>query len=245
MKDIAYIIKSHDELPYLAYMLWTLKYNNPSMWNRANIYVFANNCSDGTEQWCEKNGIWCSSVNMPGLYSIWNHAAKITDEPYIVFSASDFILAPAFWNKIIAQMKDHQDFYHFTGTCIDNGVSYEHQDEPKRRWYNRNLGDNWSEFDYGKFLEVIKEFENDQGIIANETQYCPFITTREHFNFLGGFNTGLGDYPTDIDHDFVRRGKEAGRETCIVPGACFYHFGKKSMLRRDTITYEWKEIMSL
>lgn len=245
MKEIAYIIKTHNELPYLQSMLWSLKYNNPNMWQEANIYIFANRCNDGTKQWCDQNNLWCKEVDLPGLYSIWNQGASITSEPHLVFSASDFVLAPGFWNKIAAQTKDHPDFYHFTGTCIDNGISYEHQDEPLRRWYNRNCGDNWKEFDYNTFLEVIKEFENEPGIIANQTQYCPFITTRDHYNFLSGFNTGLGDYPTDIDHDFVRRGKELGRECCIVPGACFYHFGKKSLLRRDNLEYDWKEIPNI
>jgi len=243
MKNIAYIIKTHNELPYLQLMLWSLKYNNPNMWNSSNIYIFANNCNDGTKQWCDKNNLWCKEVNFPGLYSLWNHAAQITNEQFIVFSASDFVLAPGFWNKIIKQTVENKDkFFHFTGTCLDNGVSYGHQDEPIRRWYVRNCGDNWQEFDYDKFINYTKEFENDNGILEGVTQYCPFITTREHYDLLGGFNLAQGDYPSDVDETFVRTGREKGRPPCIVRGACFYHFGKKSLLRRDTINYDWSEI---
>lgn len=249
---IEYIIKSHNELPYLRLMLYSLKYNNPSMWELANIRVFANNCTDGTKQWCDKNGIWCKEVNMPGLYSIWNHAAKITDSEYLIFSASDFYLAPEFWPRILGAFLSSNmafnpvnKFYHFTGTCIDNGISYEHPDIPERRWYKRNCGDNWTEFDEEKFLKVIDELKSEQSIIPKETQYCPLIMTREHYNSLNGFNTALGDYPTDIDHDFIRRGKEVGKECCIIPNAFFYHFGKKSLMRRDNINYDWKEIPNI
>jgi hypothetical protein len=244
MKDIAYIIKSHNELPYLRLMLWSLKYNNPTMWNASNIYVFANNCNDGTKQWCDHNGIWCKEVNFPGLYSLWNHAAQITNEHYIVFSASDFYLAPGFW-KEISNTTEPTVHSHVTGTCIDNGVSYGHEDEPSRRWYKRDCGDNWQTFDETKFLQTIKELKTSDKITLNQTQYCPFITTREHYNFLNGFNTALGDYPTDIDHDFVRRGQEAGKQPCIVNNAFFYHFGKKSLLRRDNLEYDWKEIPNI
>ena len=245
MKNIAYIIKTHNELPYLQLMLWSLKYNNPNMWSSANIYIFANNCNDGTKQWCDRNGLWCKEVNFPGLYSLWNHAAEITKEQFIVFSASDFVLAPGFWNKIMHAAQHDLAYYHFTGTCIDNGKSYGHQDEPKRRWYLRDCGDNWQTFDYEKFIQAVKEFENDKEIVPNETQYCPFITTREHFNTLGGFNLSQGDYPSDVDETFVRTGKEKGRPPCIVSGAVFYHFGKKSLLRRDNIEYDWHEIENI
>lgn len=246
MKQFAYIIKSHNELPYLRLMLWSLKYNNPGMWEAANIYVFANNCNDGTKQWCDKNGVWCKEVNLPGLYSIWNHAMEITYEPYVIFSASDFVLAPGFWNKITTNAEIFKEYYyHFTGTCLDNGMSYGHEDEPARRWYKRDCGDNWQDFDYEKFIEYIKEFEHDDGVRKEVTQYCPFLTTREHFNLLGGFNLAQGDYPSDVDETFVRVGREKGRQPCIVPGACFYHFGKKSILRRDTIEYDWKDIENI
>jgi GT2 family glycosyltransferase len=245
MKNIAYIIKTHNELPYLQLMLWSLKYNNPGVWNNINIYIFANNCNDGTKQWCDRNGLWCKEVNLPGLYSLWNHATKITNEEFLIFSASDFVLAPGFWNKIMKKNAEYRDqYFHFSGTCVDNAISYVHQDEPTRRWYVRNCGDNWQEFDYDKFLKASEEFENSD-IIPKETQYCPFITTRTHYESLGGFSTGLGDYPTDLDHDFVRRGKEAGKECCIVAGAVFYHFGKKSLQRRDNIEYDWREIENL
>lgn len=242
---IDYIIKSHNELPYLANMLWSLKYNNPAMWDSSSIYIFANDCDDGTKQWCDRNNLWCKEVNLPGLYSIWNHAAEITAGELIVFSASDFFLAPGFWNKLLkAYLLFKQQFYHFTGSCIDNGISYPHADEIDRRWFKRNCGDNWHEFSEQKFYDAIKNIASI-GITENETQYCPFLTTREHFSKLQGFNILLGDYPTDIDHDFVRRGKEIGRECCIVNNAFFYHFGKKSLLRRDNIQYDWHEIINI
>lgn len=249
---IEYIIKSHNELPYLRLMLYSLKYNNPSMWELCNVRVFANNCNDGTKQWCDQNGIWCKEVNMPGLYSIWNHGASITDSEFLVFSASDFYLAPEFWPRMLSAFLSSQQafnpvnkLYHFTGTCLDNGMSYGHEDVPQRRWYKRDCGDNWQDFDENKFLNTIKTLKIENQLTERETSYCPFITTREHYNFLGGFNTALGDYPTDIDHDFLRRGKEAGRECCIVNESYFYHFGKKSLLRRDNINYDWKEIPNI
>jgi len=244
MKNTAYIIKSHNELPYLRLMLWSLKYNNPAMWNIANIYIFANNCNDGTKQWCDRNNIWCKEVNMPGLYSIWNHAAKITNENILIFSASDFYLAPGFWEEI-RRGNAAMIYYHITGTCIDNGISYAHEDEPDRRWYRRDCGDNWQTFDENRFLQVVKELESSEKTTQNQTQYCPFVTPREHYDFLHGFNTALGDYPIDLDHDFIRRGVEAGRQSCIVNNSFFYHFGKKSLLRRDNLEYDWKEIQNL
>lgn len=246
MNSVAYIVKTHNELPYLRLMLWSLKYNNPTMWARSNVYIFANNCNDGTKQWCDRNGLWCKEVNFPGLYSIWNHGAEITEDPLLVFSASDFVLAPGFWKKIVNNAETFKkQYYHFSGTCLDNGISYGHQDEPERRWYVRDCGDNWQEFDYDKFIKYTEEFKNDNGVVSNVTQYCPFITTRTHFDRIGGFDLSQGDYPSDLDETFVRVGKEKGFPPCIVPGAVFYHFGKKSLLRRDNIEYDWKEMEDL
>lgn len=232
---IDYIIKTHNELPYLAMYLSSLKYDNPDMWESANIIVFANRCTDGTQEWCKRNNIRCENVDLPGLYAIWNLGMSMTTNEKIVFSASDFILAPNFWNYIIEQAIEHPELHHFTGTCLDNGVSYPHPDVVERRWYNRNCGDNWKDFSTKEFIKSCVQINENTSskITLNETSYCPFLTTREHYNFLNGFNTALGDYPTDIDHDFLRRGKEAGRECAIANYAYFYHFGKKSLLRRD------------
>ena len=234
-------------IDYLIMYLESFKNSDPDIWELCDIKVFANNCTDGTKEWCDTNKIWCENVSLPGLYSIWNYGASITNNEFIVFSASDFILAPGFWKVIGDSLVNNGRFYHLTGTCIDNGISYPHPDIIERRWYNRDCGDNWKDFDYKKFLETVKEISTDKEITENETSYCPFLTTREHYNFLNGFNTALGDYPTDIDHDFVRRGKEAGRECAIVDKAFFYHFGKKSLLRRDgqNLSYNWKDLGEL
>ena len=242
---VDYIIKSSNELPYLIMMLASLKYNNADMWKIANIKVFANNCNDGTKEWCDKNDIWCEEVSLPGLYNVWNYGAKLTNNDWIIFSASDFVLSGGFWKAILTSISKEYGYYHWSGTCIDNGISYPHPDIPQRRWFNRNCGDNWKEFDYNKFVNevvAIRQGTNPEvEVMPNETQYCPFICTREHYNLLNGFNTALGDYPTDIDHDFVRRGKELGRECGIVLDSYFYHFGKKSLLRRDNIKYDWRD----
>lgn len=232
---IDYIIKTHNELPYLSMYLTSLKHDNPDIWSVLNIIVFANRCTDGTQEWCEKNGIRCESVDLPGLYAIWNLGASMTENNHIIFSASDFVLAPKFWNYIIEQAIKYPEIKHFSGTCLDNGVSYPHSDIIERRWYNRDCGDNWQDFSIHKFWNACSEINKttQNKITFNETSYCPFLTTREHYDFLGGFDTSLGDYPADIDHDFLRRGKEAGRECAIANYAYFYHFGKKSLLRRD------------
>lgn len=246
LKRVDYIIKSHNELPYLILMLRSLKYNNPDVWPHLDIKVFANNCTDGTQEWCDENDIWCRSVDMPGLYSIWNLGASMTDNEFMIFSASDFYLSKDFWQNIAAGWYAGEGFYyHYTGTCLDNGISYPHPDIPERRWYNRDCGDNWQEFDIRKCEAFFDELKTEEVFTYKETSYCPFLTTREHYNFLNGFNTELGDYPTDIDHDFLRRGKEAGRECCIVNNSFFYHFGKKSLMRRDGLNYDWKQLGGL
>lgn len=232
---IDYIIKTHNELPYLRNYLLSLKLDNPDMWNLAEIKVFANRCIDGTQEWCKKNNINCIDVDLPGLYAIWNLGMSMTSNDRVVFSASDFYLAPNYWKNILEVVQSHPEFYHISGSCIDNGISYPHEDIEQRRWYKRNLGDNWKDFDWQKFLLSVEEIDaiTFQDITPKETSYCPFITTREHYNRLNGFNTALGDYPTDIDHDFLRRGKEAGRECAISNHSYFWHYGKKSLLRRD------------
>ncbi len=244
MERVDYVIKSHNELPYLVIMLQSLKKNNPDYWDFFDIKVFANDCSDGTKEWCDANDIWCEEVNLPGLYSVWNYGASITNNNFIIFSASDFYIGPGFW-KNVAKSGAFNLYDHITGTCLDNGVSYPHPDIPERRWYNRDCGDNWQEFDEQKFLKEIKDIPAETTVTPYETSYCPFITTRFHYNRLDGFNTKLGDYPTDIDHDFVRRGKEKDMECCIVNSAFFYHWGKKSLLRRDGLSYDWQKLGGL
>lgn len=249
-KTIDYIIKSANELPYLKMYLKSFKDGDPDVWESADIKVFANNCTDGTKQWCDKNNIWCEEVNLPGLYSIWNYGASITNNHVLVFSASDFVLAPKFWEAILQaefrnilygmSIDQIGHFYHWTGTCIDNGISYPHPDIPERRWYNSDCGDNWKDFNFKKLLNAADELKSNKEITPKETSYCPFLTSREHYDTLNGFNTSLGDYPTDIDHDFIRRGKELDRECAIVNNSFFYHFGKKSLLRRDGTNLEYK-----
>ena len=246
-KDIDYIIKTHNELPYLKMYLKSLKEGSCAMWEMSNIKVFANRCTDGTKEWCDNNDIWCEEVDLPGLYSIWNYGAEITDCNLLVFSASDFVLAPNFWNNIIIAASCNPEFNHITGTCLDNGISYQHEDVEKRRWYKRDCGDNWKDFDHDRFLNASQSLATEKTITPSETSYCPFLTSREHYNTLDGFNTELGDYPTNIDHDFLMRGKEAGGDCCVVNNSFFYHFGKKSLLRRDGIdlTYKLEDIESL
>ncbi len=238
-KEIDYLIKTHNELPYLKMYLKSIKDGDPNIWKIINIKVFANNCTDGTKEWCDNNGIWCEEVNLPGLYAIWNYGASITNEKLLIFSASDFVLAPNFWHNILIAAINNSEFEHFTGTCFDNGISYPHSDIEERRWYNRDCGDNWKDFSFEKLLKVAEELKSDIDITPKETSYCPFITSREHYNSLNGFSTHLGDYPTDIDHDFIRRGKEMNKECAISNNSYFYHFGKKSLLRRDDISLEY------
>lgn len=245
-KKIDYIIKTHNELPYLKMYLQSLKNGSSDMWEMSDIKVFANRCNDGTKEWCDRNGIWCEEVDLPGLYAIWNKGAQMTNGDLIVFSASDFVLAPNFWYEILKNAINY-DFYHFTGTCLDNGISYPHPDIEERRWYNRDCGDNWRDFNHEKFLRETRVLKSYKDITPNETSYCPFITSRKHYEELNGFNTKLGDYPTDIDHDFLVRGKKIGKECCIVNNAFFYHFGKKSLLRRDgeNLNYKLEDIGDL
>lgn len=245
MDKVDYIVKSSNELPYLKLMLESLYENNKAFWDKANIIVFANRCTDGTKDWCDANKITCYEEHLPGLYSIWNYGASITKNNWLIFSASDFVLLPGFWEEIEKAMELYPDFYHYSGTCIDNGISYPHPDIPERRWYNRDCGDNWKDFDMGKLMNEYQQIQTIEEITQNQTQYCPFICTREHYNFLNGFDTKLGDYPSDVDHNFIMRGQAAGRLPCIVNNAYFYHFGKKSLLRRDDLAYDWKEISNL
>ncbi len=246
---IDYIINSHDELPYLKLMLWSLKTHNKSMWEYFNIKVYANDCHDGTQEWCDANGIPCESVNLPGLYSAWNYGAFQTNNQYIIFSGCDFVLAPGFWEAIFHAHKLY-GCYHLTGTCIDNGKARPHDDQPWRSWYVRDCGDNWKEFDYDKFITATKQINTSHAVFF-ETSYCPFLTTRENYNFLQGFDAINLEYPktgpdgNGADHDFLKRSRMSGRECCIATDAYFYHFGDKSLLQRDDFTYTLQEITPL
>jgi len=252
---IDFIIVAHNELPYLKLMLWSLKEHNQDEWNLFEIKVFANNCNDGTKQWCDKHSIWCEDVNLPGVYTTWNYATSITSNPLIICASCDYVFAPDFWKNILKEQQKNPDIYHFTGTCLDNGVMYPHEDNvsvfawpsPKkmlpteRRWFKRSCGDNWKEFSYKKFLQAIKEIGTEQSIRIYESSFSPFLTTRENYNSIGGFDP-LWEYPKPGDLHFLNKMKSMNRKFCIVDAAFWYHFGGKALARRDDIKYNWKKI---
>src|ERR1043166_782814 len=186
---IDYIICSHNELPYLKLMLWAINLNQEIL-DVADIKVF-DSSDDGTKEWCEKHNIWCETVTLPDVWSTWNYGASITQNPLIVFSTCDHIPAPDFWRHILKQQEIHPEIYAFTGSCLDNGKTYPHEDNvpeytwptpglqlpTERRWFKRDCGDNWKDFSYEKFLIRVMQIGYTKDITRMETSYCPLLTT--------------------------------------------------------------------
>lgn len=245
MDKIDYIIVSHNELAYLKLMWWSIQTYNSDIWALTKIKVF-DSSTDGTREWLDQEGIPYEAVNTPDLYSTWNYAVSVTNNPLIMFSTSDHVLAPNFWKEILTQQSKHPEIHFFTGTCFDNGITYPHEDNVavwgwptnrmqfpiERRWFKRDCGDNPSEFSYDKFLQHIKDIGATKDITKMETSYCPFLTTRENFNYMGGFNLSL-PYPKPADTDFLHRMIIAGRQFCVVDAAYEYHFSSSGRYLRN------------
>jgi len=250
VSKLDYIIVTHNELPYLKLMWDSIKNHNTEVLSRCDVKIFDSSNNDDTKNWCKQQEIEYERTTLPGLYSTWNYAVSITENPLIILSTSDHVLAPNFWKNILEQQEKHLDIHFFTGTCLDNGISYPHEDNvaiwgwpyngyqlpTERRWFKRDCGDTPENFSYEKFLLYKQEIDTglQKEITLMETSYCPLLVTRENFKALGGFDLSL-EYPKPADTDFLHRMMIAGRQFAIVDSAFEYHFSSKGRYLRNFI----------
>jgi glucosyl-dolichyl phosphate glucuronosyltransferase len=187
--------------------------------SRYEIVIVNNNCTDNTEELCNKfirlnpevKVTYCIETRQ-GLSFGRNRGIVESAGSFVTFLDDDAVIAPDFFEKTITFFNLHP-----TINAIGGKILLQYM-EKKPDWYNPYLASLLGFFDMGDKEQVFKN---------NFFRGSNMSFRREVFEKHEGFNTSLGRVGKNLagseEKELFYRFKSEGEEMWYVPSAAVYH----------------------
>jgi GT2 family glycosyltransferase len=234
--NITTCIGTYNSLPYLKLAIDSIRKNEHF---KSPLIVFADGCTDGTNEWLEENKekynittiieLRCEhSSNGYGM----NRCAEEVKTEFINFIHADMYCTKDFdlalYNKIITYPEDERclvSSYRIQPNVFHNGME---SDRPGTVMVNpEEFGDMPETFNEVKFNLATSEFVKDYvDLSVPKAEGCSFIIRKRDWDFIGGNDLRFKPNGYDDMDLFLRMRKEGFKYETIGSSVVFHFAGR-------------------
>lgn len=231
---LANCISTHNNLKYLKLAVQSAREN--SFFLNSPLFIHAENCTDGTNEWLEENAdryrfrfIAENNFVPRGIGGGMNYCANITHKDYVNFIHADFYCGHDWdWELLMARMKYHGK----PVMCFSYRVQPDIFDEILSRPGTiivdpHEFGELHSNFDAQYFLEWADNFREMNDFEIGKAEGVSGLISKKDWDFIGG-NDPMFAPASYEDMDLFIRMLFEGYQFVMTSRSIVYHFGARS-----------------
>jgi GT2 family glycosyltransferase len=231
---LTHVISTYNSLEFLKLAIASVRKN--SFYRDAPFVVFADGCTDGTDQWLIDNQkkydltllIEPRNENSSNGYGM-NRAAELVQTEYINFIHADMYVAPNFDKALIESIEAYPytervliSSYRIQPNLFHNG---QEPDRPGTVMVSTDLfGDMPENFKVEEFEEEAFKFQVDnKDVEFAKAEGCSFLIKKRDWDFIGG--NDLRFKPNGYeDMDLFLRMRNEGFKYKVIGSSVVFHF---------------------
>ena len=232
--SLTHVISTYNSLEFLKLAVKSVRQN--SYYKQAPFVVFADGCTDGTDEWLranEKNYNLTLVIEPRCEHSSngygMNRAAEFVTTEYINFLHADMYVAPNFDRALLESIQAYDDkdraivsSYRIQPNIFHNG---QEPDRPATVMAPPDLyGDMPGNFNDDKFVEDAAVFqENYKDVSFPKAEGCSFIIKKRDWDYIGGNDVRFKPNGFD-DMDLFLRMRAEGYKYKVIGSSVVFHF---------------------
>jgi GT2 family glycosyltransferase len=235
---ITFCISTYNNLEYLKLAVDSVRKN--SYYKNAPFVIHAENCTDGTDEWIEKNAtqydleFYIDKNELPiGIGGGMNFCANKVKTEYIMFLHSDFYVTRDWDLACYKEIQKHKlptwVFSHrvepnmFGNSTSRYGTIIVDKDE---------FGEYYHNFNSIYFEEWANEFVKQNDFTIPKTEGVSGLISKQNWDRIGGNDSQFA--PTSWeDMDLFLRMYEAGYQFILTSKSMVWHFGARGSHRLE------------
>lgn len=233
---LTFCIGTSNNLPYLKLAVQSVR--RCSYYKNAPFIVFAENCTDGTDQWLREYGEEYGleyyiehndEDRRKGIGMGMNFCADKVRTKYIMFLHADFVVSENWDKACIDVIESNPDKKFWVSSYrIQPNVFHEESRPGTFIVPNDEFGEYHYNFDLNHFLEVAKEFaELNKDVVVRKGEGVSGLIRKVDWDEIGGNDPRFTPLAFD-DMDLFIRMQLAGFEFPLIGSSVVYHFGSRS-----------------
>jgi GT2 family glycosyltransferase len=226
-------ISSYNNLPYLKLAIESVRLH--SHYNDCPLIIHAENCTDGTNEWLEKNSskyaleYYIETNPSPrGIGGGMNFCADKVKTEFINFLHADFYVSKNYDLELLKffEKYPHQRMWVFSARIQPNLFN----DAPRPGTLPvppASFGEYHHNFNAEKFLVFSEEYKNNNDIEITKTEGVSGLIRKCDWDYIGGNDPRFAPaYWEDADL-FIRMANE-GFKFVLTSNSVVYHFGSRA-----------------
>lgn len=244
MSEVHFCINTHNNLPYLKLAVNSVR--EYAFFNNAEFHIYAENCTDGTNEWLEKNKeelklntIIETNETPIGIGGGMNKLADQIEFPtdLIIFLHSDMFVSRNFDLPLYNYITNNKGHLLVSSHRMEPNIFGQRPHSNQDIWLERYgtlmakkevFGFTHENFDQEKFLTFAHQFvsENGHEIIPKGEGAGGFIIRKSDWDFIGGNDPRFAPASYE-DMDLFVRMKNAGFKFPLLYDSLIWHFGAR------------------
>jgi GT2 family glycosyltransferase len=235
---ITYCVSTYNNLPYLKLAIHSVRAH--SYWKDAPFIIHAENCTDGTDEWLEKNAAQYSleyyidkNVAPKGIGGGMNFCAEKVKTEYIMFLHSDFYVTPNWDLELMKVHEKYQDDRLWVNSFRIEPNMFNDQDRPGTHFVPKEaFGAYHDDFNPALMLQYAIQIAEKNDFEIPKGEGVSGLVKKSWWDRIGGNDPLFAPTSWD-DYDlFLRMLNEGGR--FIMPTkSIVWHFGARGSHRLE------------
>ena len=235
---LTHCISTHNNLPYLKLAIASVREN--SFFRNTPFIIHAENCTDGTDEWLEKNASKYNleyyidkNDNPKGIGGGMNFCADKVKTKYINFLHSDFYVSKD-WDLLL--MDIHYKYKDYKLWVNSFRIEPNMFNSPDRvgTWLvdPETFGGYHDNFNAEYFLEIAEQFSRNNNQEISKGEGVSGLVTKEFWDEVGGNDPIFAPTSWD-DMDLFLRWQQKGGKFIMPTKSVVYHFGARGSHRLE------------
>lgn len=237
---ITFTISTYNNLEYLKWAVKSVRKN--AYFNKAPFIIHAENCTDGTNEWLNKNKnkynleIYIEEKREParGIGGGMNFCASKVKTPLIIFLQSDFYVTKNFDLELLDEYNKYEGRRVISSWRVQPNIFNNPPQRPGNIFCDLDVfGAYWDDFDEKYFLKFSKELSeiNDTQIRRGEGA-GGYIISKEDWDYIGGNDSIFAPVSWE-DMDLFIRMQNEGFEFIQTSKSIIWHFAGRGSHRLE------------
>lgn len=234
-KDLAVCISTHNNLNYLKLCVESVRKN--FTFNDCEINVYAENCTDGTDEWLQSRADINSKIEHneidKGVGQGMNTSAEMTNRKFIIFLHSDMYVCKGYDIELMKHIKPRTIV---TSYRIEPDIFNKLKEDELYKVTDPGLitiqrylfGEYHSNFKSHNFERWTTKFAQiNENLMRKSFGAGGYLISKEDWDYVGGNDTQFSPAAFD-DFDIFIRMQLAKLDFIMTSKSILYHFGSRS-----------------
>lgn len=237
---LTFCISTYNNLEYLKLAVKSVR--KYSSYKKAPFVIHAENCTDGTKEWLNKNSdkynlFVVVENNDPaiGIGGGMNRCAEFVETEYIMFLHSDFVVAKN-WDveciKIAKKMDEDQRFW-ISSHRVEPRIFPKQETRPGTVVYNKEaFGAYHDDFKMTKFQQWAEGFRKYNDFTIPKGEGVSGLIRKRDWDYIGGNDPRFAPSSFD-DMDLFLRMQQENFKFILTSKSVVFHFGARGSHRLE------------